>query len=106
MAIQSSRKKPHRRARDDRCRPLSRQEECDLAERVAGTQRLSRLTAIGSNIRLSLFDEIDGGSVVIERDDLDTGVNTDLRHHFRERIKLRIGKIREDWEGSNLGWIH
>ena len=95
------RKKPHRGARDDRRRPLSRQEKSDLAEPVAGTEGLSLLTAIGSNSSLSLLDEVDGGSVVVERDDLDTSVNTDLSHRFSERVELRIGKIREEWEGPN-----
>ena len=36
------------------------------------------LAALGQDIGLSLFDEVDGGSVVVERDDLGTRVNLDL----------------------------
>ena len=56
------REKSHRGARDDRRRPLPRQEEPDLAERVAGADGLGVLTALGSDLRLSLLDEVDGGA--------------------------------------------
>ena len=46
--------KPHSRARHDAGRPLSRQEECDLPERVAGAEGLAGLTKVGQDVGLSL----------------------------------------------------
>ena len=37
----------HWRTRHDCGRPLSRQEECDLTERVAGTESFGRLVTVG-----------------------------------------------------------
>jgi hypothetical protein len=46
------REKPHWRTRHDCGSPLSRQEECDLTERVAGAESFGRLNTIGQNILL------------------------------------------------------
>ena len=94
--LTGERDKPHRRARHDSGSPLSRQDECDLAERVAGTERLGRLASVGQDIGLSLFDEVDGGSVVVDRGDLGTRLNLDLPHRGREFVELIRRKISQD----------
>ena len=63
---------PHRRARRDRGRPLSRQKGRDLAEGVARAECLGRLATVGQDSGLALFDEVDGGSVAVERGDRGT----------------------------------
>ena len=73
----------------------SRQEECDLPERVAWAESLGRLATVGQNIGVSLFDEIDGGSVVVERDDFGARFDFDLTHRGRELVELRRRKIGE-----------
>jgi sugar lactone lactonase YvrE len=81
--LTGEREKTHRGARHDRGCPLSRQEECDLAERVARAENLGRLATVGQDIGLSLFDEVDRGSVVVQRDDLGTRSDLDLTHRGR-----------------------
>ena len=91
--LTGEREEPHRRTRHDGGRPLSRKEECNLAERVAGAESLGRFTTLGQDIGLPLFDEVDGGSVVVERDDLGTRLNLDLAHRGRKLVELRRRKI-------------
>ena len=55
-----------------------REEEGDLTERVARAESSGCLPTVGQNIGAALFDEIDGGSVVVERDDLGARVDLDL----------------------------
>ena len=69
------------------------QEECNLAERVAGAEGLRRVAAAGENIGLSLFDEVDGGSIVVDGDDLGARLNLDLAHDRRKLVELRCRKI-------------
>ena len=87
------REQPHWRARHDAGRPLSREEECDLTERVAGAESLGRLPTVGQNIGAAPFDEIDSGSVVVERDDFGARFDLDLAHRGRELVELRRRKI-------------
>jgi hypothetical protein len=87
---------PHRRARRDRGRPLSRQEGRDLAECVAGAECRGRLATFGQDSGLALFDEVDGGSVAVERDDRGTRLDLELPHRRRELVELRRRKIGED----------
>src|SRR5215211_8291804 len=87
------REEPHRRTRHDSGRSLTGQEECDLAERVAGAESVRRLATVGEAIGLSLFDEVEGGSVVVERDDLGTGLNLDLTHCGRKLAELGCWQI-------------
>src|SRR5512144_947301 len=79
--VTEEREEPHRRARQDRGRPLSRQEECDLAERIARPESLGRFTTGAQYIGLSLLDEVDGGSVVVDRNDFGARFDLDLTHH-------------------------
>src|SRR5687767_11569406 len=87
------REEPHRRARDDRGRPLSRQQEPDLTERVAGAESLGRLTARGQDIGVAVFDEVDRCAVVVDRDDLCTRLDLDFAHHGGKLVELRCGKL-------------
>jgi hypothetical protein len=96
--LTGKREKLHRRARHDRGRPLSGQEERDLAERVARTESLGLLAPVGQDLGLSLLDEVDGGPVVVERDDLGTRLNLDLAHRGRKRTELRFGETGQDRE--------
>jgi hypothetical protein len=73
-AVIREREELQRRPCHDCGRPLTRQEECDLAERVAWAESLGRLIAVGQHVGLALFDEVDRGSVVVERDDLGTAI--------------------------------
>ena len=69
---------PHRRARRDRGRPLSSQKGRDLAEGVARAECLGRLATVGQDSGLALFDEVDGGSVAVERGDRGTRLDLEL----------------------------
>jgi hypothetical protein len=85
----------HRRARRDRGRPLSRQEGRDLAERVAGAD-VRRIATVGQDGGLALFDELDGGSVAVERGDGGTRLDLELPQRRRELVELRRRKIDEE----------
>jgi Pyridoxamine 5'-phosphate oxidase len=100
------REEPHWRTRHDCGRPFSRQEECDLTERVAGAESLVRLATLGQNIGVALFDEVDGGSVVVERDDLGTGLDLDLAHGGRKLVELRRRKIGKELKCCDPTRIH
>jgi hypothetical protein len=93
--LTGEREEPHRRARHDGGRPLSRQYECDLAKRVSGAETLDRVATVTQGIGLSLFDEVDGGSVVVERDDLGTRFDLDLAHRGRNLVEFRDREIGE-----------
>ena len=100
------RKEPHWRACHDAGRPLAREEECDLTECVAGAESLGRLPTVGQNIGVALFDEIDGGSVVVERDDLGARFDFDLTRRGRELIELRRRKIGNERNCGDPSPIH
>jgi hypothetical protein len=89
--LTGEREEPHRRTRHDSRGPLSGQEDCNLAERVAGAESLRRLA--GEDIGLSLFDEVDGGSIVVERDDIVARLNLDLAQRGRKLVELGCRKI-------------
>jgi hypothetical protein len=65
---------------------LSRQEECDLAEHISGAKKVGHVVTVGQDIGVSLFDEVDGGSVVVLRDDSRARCELDLAHRGRELI--------------------
>jgi hypothetical protein len=92
--------------RHDGGRPLSSQEECYFAERIAGAESLGRLGTVAQYIGLSLFDEVDGGSVVVDRDDFGACFDVDLTHHARELVELCHRQIGEDRKSGNPARIH
>jgi hypothetical protein len=99
------REKPHRGTRHDCGRPLSSQKECNLTERVAGAEG-SGLATVAHDIGAALFDQIEGRSVVVERDDLGTPLNLDLVHGRRKLVELRRRKIRKEQKCCDPARIH
>jgi hypothetical protein len=95
------REEPHRRASHDGGRPLSSQEECYLAERIARAESLRRLATVAQYIGLSLFDEVDGGSVVVDGDDFGARFGMDLTHRARQLVELSRRQIGEDRKSCN-----
>jgi len=91
--LTGQRKEPHLRTRHDGGRPFSRKEECNLSKRVAWAEGLGRLATFSVDIGLSLFDEVDGGSIVVERDDLGTRLNLELAHRSGQLVELCCRKI-------------
>src|SRR5262245_38969067 len=96
----------HRRPRDDGGRPLSRQEEPDLAERVARAQRLGRLTTLVRDVGLALLDEVDGRSVVVDRDDLGARLDLELGHRRSQLVQLLSGEIGEARKRRDSARVH
>ena len=65
--------------------------KCDPAERVRpGPKSFCRLFDIGEEIRLSLLDEVDGGSVFPERDDLGACLDLDALIGAASLLELRF----------------
>ena len=91
--LTGQRKEPHLRTRHDGGRPFSRKEECNLSKGVAWAESLARLATFSVDIGLSLFDEVDGGSIVVERDDLGTCLNLELAHRGGQLVELCCRKI-------------
>jgi hypothetical protein len=100
------REKLYRRAGDDCDRPLSGQEECDLTERVARAEHVSRRAVVGQNVGVALLDEVDGRSIVVERDDVRTRVDLDLAHGGRNLVELLRKRIGEDRKCREPTRIH
>jgi hypothetical protein len=57
-------------------------------------------------IGLSVFDEVDGRSVVVERDDCGTRFNLNLAHRGRQVVELRRRKIGERRKCGDPPRIH
>jgi hypothetical protein len=89
------RQESHRRACDDGGRPLSRQEELDFAERVAGTESPCRLVRPVDDFGLAGLDEVEGGSEVVDSDDLCAGFDLDRAQRGSELVKLGRGQVGE-----------
>ena len=104
--VTGERKESHRSARNHGCRPLSREKERDLAERVACAESLGRLATLGHDIGLSVLDEVDRGSVVVEGDDRGARIELDLAHRTGELVELRRRKIGEERKCCNASRIH
>ena len=100
------RKEPHLCAGHDAGRPLVREEECDLTECVAGAERLGRLPTVGQNIGVALFDEIDGGSAVVERDDHGARFDFELTGRGGKFIELCRRKIGNERDCGDPSLIH
>jgi len=104
--LTGEREEAHRRARHDGGGALSRQEERDLAERVSRPEGLGHLVTAGQDIRVSLFDEVDAGSVAVERDDCGTCLDLDLAHRGRELVELPCREIGEERKCCDPTRIH
>src|SRR5262245_33373011 len=103
--LTGNREEPHRRARNNGGGSLSGQEQCDLPDRVAGAARVGR-AVLGRNFGLSLFDEVDGGPVGVERDHAAACLELDLFQHRRELIPLRFWKLGQDRNCCEPARIH
>jgi hypothetical protein len=88
---------PGRRARDDGCSPLARQEERDLTTHVTGTKLLYP-TISQSNFGLALLYEVNSGSVGVAPDELDACLDLHFAQHVCELVELGCRQIGEDRE--------
>ena len=97
--------KSHLCSRHDGGCPLPGQEKCNLAEGVPSTESKARFP-LDQHIGLSLLDEVDGSSVVVDGHNFGASSSVDLRHRPRQRIDLPLRKIRQDRKTSESSRIH
>jgi hypothetical protein len=88
---------PGRRARDDGCSPLARQEERDLTAHVTGAELLCP-TVSHSNFGFALLYEVDSGSVGVAPDELGACLDLHFAQHVCELVELGCRQIGEDRE--------
>ena len=92
--------------RHHRGRPLSRQEEPNLPEGVAGAESIGRFVTVVQDFGVSLLDEVNGGSIVVDGEDCRTRFDFDLTHRARELVQLLSGKIGEAQKWRDPTRIH
>jgi hypothetical protein len=107
--LTGERQESHRRTRHHRGRPLPRQQKSNLAERVARAQALSRFATVVQDFGRSLFDEIDRGSVIVDRDDRGVRLDFDLSHRGGEFVQLlgrQVGEVRKSRDPTRVHDMH
>ena len=71
-----------------------------------GPRTWGRLATVSEHVGLSLFDEVDGGSVVVERDDFGIRFDLDFAYRGGELIELRRRKIGQGRECRDPTRVH
>jgi len=88
---------PGRRARDDGCSTLARQEERDLTAHVTGTELLCP-TVSHSNFGFAPLYEVNSGPVRVAPDELGACLDLHFAQHVCELLELGCRQIGEDRE--------